>query len=71
MQLIAEWRAVLRHAWSVRLMLLAGLLSAAEAALGFIDPYGLPIPHGLFAVLAGLTSGAAFVARLIAQEKLK
>ena len=33
MTLVANWRAVLRRAWSVRLMLVAAVLSAAEVAL--------------------------------------
>lgn len=31
MHLLPEWRAVLARAWSVRLILLAGLLTGAEA----------------------------------------
>jgi len=37
MKLVANWRAVLRRAWSVRLMLAAGLLSGAEIALPLLD----------------------------------
>ncbi len=67
MKLVANWRAVLRRAWSVRLMLAAGLLSGAEIALPLLDGL-LPIPPGLFAALSGLATGAAFVARLLAQK---
>ncbi len=66
--LIANWRRVLRRAWSVRLMLLAGLLSGLEVALPFLGD-ALSIPPGRFAMWSGLTVTAAFVARLLAQKK--
>lgn len=67
--LVSNWRAVLRYAWSIRLLVIAGLLSGAEVALPLID--GLyDIPRGLFAALSGLTVAAAFVARLVVQRKV-
>jgi hypothetical protein len=48
MKPVANWRAVLRRAWSMRLMLLAGLLSGAEVALQLLDGI-IPIPPGVFA----------------------
>ena len=52
MELVPHWRRVLKHAWSIRLMLLAGLLSGLEVALPLID--GLfDIPQGVFAALCG------------------
>ncbi len=65
--LVTNWRAVLKRAWSVRLMLLAGALSGLEFALPYLDSF-VPIPPRLFAALSGLTVGAAFVARLVAQK---
>jgi hypothetical protein len=70
MHLMPNWRAVLRYAWSVRLMLLAGLLSGAEVALPYLDGL-VPIPPGVFAALTFITVGAAWVARLVAQQNLK
>ncbi|MBB3234456.1 hypothetical protein [Phyllobacterium endophyticum] len=67
MKPVRNWRAVLRYAWSIRLMLLAGLLSGIEAILPLLDGV-LPVPPRLFAVLTFLTVGLAFVARLIAQK---
>ncbi|PSH68629.1 hypothetical protein CU102_12790 [Phyllobacterium brassicacearum] len=69
MKPVANWRAVLRKAWSIRLMLLAGLLSGAEVALPLLDGV-LPIPPGIFAGLTFFTVGAAFVARLVVQKGL-
>ena len=49
MRLVAEWWRVLRYAWSIRLLVLAGLLSGAEIALPLIQDL-LPIPRGVFAL---------------------
>lgn len=69
MKLSADWRAVLRHAWSIRLIALAALLSGIEAALPFFDGL-LPIRPGVFGLLIFLVTLAAFVARLVAQKSL-
>ena len=66
--LIAEWRAVLRHAWSVRLMLLAAALNGLSIALS-IDPFLLPIPLPLAASAAGVADFAAVVSRFFAQPR--
>ncbi len=67
MRLLSDWQAILRRAWSIRLMLLAGLLSGAEVILPlFVEA----IPRNLFAALSMLTIGGAFVARLLAQKGL-
>ena len=67
MKPVSNWRVVLRKAWSIRLMILAALLSGLEVALPLLDGY-LPIPAGAFAALSGLTVSGAFVARLVAQK---
>lgn len=64
MALVPNWRDVISHAWSMRLMLLAAVLSGVEAALPFFTDF---IPQGLFGALAGLVSAAALVARIVAQ----
>jgi hypothetical protein len=63
-KLAHNWREVLRYAWSIRLMLLAALLSGVKVALQFFTD----IPTGIFVVLSALTTAAAFVARLVAQN---
>lgn len=67
--LVSNWRDVVRKAWSVRLMILAGLLSGLEVALPLIDGV-YEIPRGLFAALSGVTVAGAFVARIVAQKGL-
>ncbi|MBL3560916.1 hypothetical protein [Rhodovulum sulfidophilum] len=68
MHLVPQWRALIRRAWSIRLILVAGLLSGAEAGLSLASPDLLGIPRGLFAGLSALVTAAAFAARLIAQR---
>lgn len=67
--LVPNWRAVLTRAWSVRLMIVAFILTVLEVALPLLDGY-LPIPQYTFAVLSGLATAGAFVARLVAQSNL-
>jgi hypothetical protein len=62
-----DWKRILKKAWSVRFLVLAGLFSAAEVAMPLLAGV-LPVPAGVFAVLSGLSVGGAFVFRLIAQK---
>ncbi|MFK0685965.1 hypothetical protein SD208_16815 [Ochrobactrum sp. BD67] len=62
MKLIADWRRVLKHAWSVRLILFAGILSGLEVALPSIADAYL-IPTGAFAALSVLVTMTAFAMR--------
>ena len=65
MQFYNNWKDILKKAWSIRFMLLAGFLSAVEVALPFFEDN---FPRGLFAAMSGVSVGAAFVARLVAQK---
>lgn len=65
MKILNDWKLILQKAWSIRLMLMAGILSGIEVVLPlFIDTF----PRGVFAVLSILFTGAAFVARIMAQK---
>lgn len=68
MKLVSDWKRVLKRAWSIRLLLLAGIFSAVEVALPFFEN---SIPTGIFAAASGLATGAAFVARLVAQKGMQ
>lgn len=66
MRLHPDWVAILRYAWSIRLILLAGLLTTLDV---FMQIYiGIGAPTVTVAILAGLASGAALIARIIAQK---
>ena len=68
MRLIDDWKKVLRYGWSIRLIVLAGLLSGAEVVLPM---FGDVLPRRLFAALMFSVTVAAFIARLTAQPKMR
>ena len=65
--LLPDWQRILKQAWSIRLMVLAGVLTACEAILPL---YADAMPRGTFAIASGLIIAAALVARLLAQKGL-
>lgn len=65
MTLYENWRQILRHSWSLRFILIAGLLSGCEVALPLIGDWFTP---GVFAGLSFAFTAAAFIARLVAQK---
>lgn len=67
MKLDSQWRRILKKAWSIRLMLLAGLLSGVEAILPLFSE---AIPRGIFSVASILVISGAFIARLVAQKEV-
>ena len=67
MHLYPNWREIARRAWSIRLLVLAGILSGLEVILPFFSE---DIPRNLFAMLSFIAVAAAFVARLVAQKGL-
>lgn len=67
---VPEWRRVLRRAWSIRLMIAAGILSGAEVAMPLLHGV-VALPPGMFAALSGLATAGAFVARLVAQKDIQ
>lgn len=69
MRLVNNWRAVLTRAWSVRLLLLAGLLTGIEAALPFLGEL-VPLSPGVLAAVSFLVVMGALVARLLAQKSI-
>lgn len=67
MQLYDNWREILRRAWSIRFMILAGLLTGLEVVVPLLAG---SMPHGMFAALAGISTCAALIARLVAQKSV-
>lgn len=66
LQLGSAWKTVVRRAWSVRLIVLAAMLTGIEILLP-LQPW-ISIPPGVFAILSFLVTVAAFVARLVVQK---
>lgn len=73
MKLADDWNRVLKRAWSVRLILIAGFFSGLEALVQvvslFVDQW--PVPRGAFAILSFVAANGAFVTRLMAQKDMK
>lgn len=69
MTLLSNWRAVLSRAWSVRLIIIAALLSGVEVALPMLEGI-LAVPAGVFAALSGVVAASALLSRVVAQEGL-
>ncbi|MBY4632841.1 hypothetical protein [Rhizobium croatiense] len=71
--LVHNWRAVLRRAWSVRLMALALLLIIVEPIYSFVAATW--VPRNIYIQLAmsaitGLFAVAAIVARIVFQQQI-
>ncbi len=72
MKLIDEWRWVMRKAWPVRLLMLAAILSGLEVTIQVMVGFSVQIPFippGIFAILSGLVTVAALIARFVAQAR--
>lgn len=65
MRLLTNWKQILKKAWSVRLLIIAAVLSGIEVALPF---FADTLPRGPFAVLSFAAVALAFIARLVAQK---
>lgn len=65
MTLYDNWRQIIRRSWSLRFILIAGVLSGCEVALPMLGDKFSP---GVFAGLSAAFTCAAFVARLVAQK---
>jgi hypothetical protein len=62
-----DWKWIVSHAWSVRFTVAAFMLSALETFLGLVA-HTNHLPPTLFAAISAVVTGAAFVARLVAQD---
>lgn len=67
MRLVENWRSVLAHAWSVRLLVLATMLSIVEAILTLVADIGLP---PIVQAAIPMLTMAACVARVVVQRKI-
>jgi hypothetical protein len=67
MKLYDNWQEILRKAWSIRFIVLAGILSGIEVILPF---FADSIPRGIFALMSFMAVSAAFVSRIVAQKNI-
>lgn len=70
MRLIADWQWVVTRAWSVRLIVIAAILSGLEVALSVMTAFSVNpgVPAGVFAAFSGAVTFAALIARFVAQR---
>ncbi|MBO6510598.1 MAG: hypothetical protein JJ979_19310 [Roseibium sp.] len=68
MQLKSDWKRIIQRAWSVRLIVLAGVFSGAEVAMPYLGEVFEP---GLMAGLSAVATAGAFMTRLLAQKEFK
>lgn len=67
MRLLPDWKRIARRAWSIRLSIIAAMLSGAEVVLPlFIDV----LPRNLFASLSFVAVVGAAVARVVYQPRM-
>ncbi|MGO6780356.1 hypothetical protein ACCS70_27870 [Rhizobium ruizarguesonis] len=71
--LVPNWRAVLKHAWSIRLMALALLCIVLEPVINFVAATW--VSRNIYIQLAmsivtGLITVAAIIARIFVQQKV-
>lgn len=71
MKLVDNWKALLKQAWSVRLMFLASTLSGCEAVLNVVGVDSLPIPQWAKAGVVFVIVTMAAAARLVQQPELQ
>ncbi|MFA9261800.1 MAG: hypothetical protein ACEQSB_00370 [Undibacterium sp.] len=70
MEAVKNWKSVLRYAWSVRLIVISGLLSGVEAILPYIS--GSPESSSSWVtVLTFVVTVSALIARFVAQPEVK
>lgn len=68
MQLYDNWREILRKAWSIKFIIVAGIFAACEVALAVAgDMWFSP---GTLAGLSAAASCCALISRLVAQKDI-
>ena len=68
MRLDQNWQRTLRHAWSVRWIALAAVLTGIEVVL---PVFGDAMPRNVFAALSFAATVAAMVSRVLVQPGSK
>lgn len=68
MKLYSNWKDIVKKAWSIKFIIIAGLLSASEVVLPlYFDLFD----RGTFAILTFVSVTAAFIARIVAQKDIE
>lgn len=67
LRLHPDWKAILKHAWSVRLIVITAILTGAEAALPFVTEFVSANPV-VWALITFSVTVAALISRIVAQK---
>lgn len=67
MTLLPDWKSILTKAWSVKFLVLAGGVAAAEAVVQLAGVQFLP--PGVAPAVTGLLSALGILARVLAQKE--
>lgn len=74
-KIIPEWRAMLRHAWSIRLLALGFVFAGAQALIDIFGIDAVPFVKGLPTwakmLIVMVIMGGAFVAKFVIQPKMR
>ena len=65
--LLPDWKDILKRAWSVKFLALAGVVSGCEAVMQVAGTSFLPV--GVAPALVGLLSALGILARVLAQKE--
>lgn len=65
-----DWKRIVRHAWSFRLNILAGIFSFAEFMLVYLNEW-FDIPRGVFAMLSLLVIIFSNITKIISQKEFR
>ncbi len=69
MKIVTNWLPLLKHAWSIRFIILAGVLTGLEALIPDLPSF-LNLTDRQFSAINFAVVTGAFVARLVAQKKV-
>jgi hypothetical protein len=67
MKLDTHWLEILKRAWSIKFIVIAGILTAAEVVLPMFEH---EIPKDVFAILTLSAVAGAFISRIVVQKDL-
>jgi hypothetical protein len=69
--LVPNWKKVVRHAWSFRLNVIAGIFSFLEFMLWIIPDWFPDIPRGPFAMVSFAVIVVSNIMKVISQKEFR
>jgi len=69
--LVRDWKNQIKHAWSFRLNIVAGIFSFLEFILWFVPDWFPELPRGIFALVSFFVIIASNVMKLVSQKEFR